>query len=531
VLSRLRDVSRVNAPESDMRPVLPGRDALMEALAEPADPAYSVRKVRRSREAVERHAFVSNLAHRAEEAAAVGDIDAVGRVFDDAVAAPIPGDRDIALRVSVMSSLHSATQILPARIADIAVSGGTYAANAIVAAAFAASDDVAEGIMSCLSSSGILADMRKKDVGIVLDVMVRGKLARGDTSGAFRIEQVSRVLEVGLRRGTYTRLIRTAGLDSSRTSLALALGAFHRALVVGRTPNAAMFNTVLEACFRAGDGVRARAVLAEMSREGVSMNGTTLSVLLIHTKDIGNVDAVFKLLQSQISGGRLKATPGMALSFVNAYIAAASVNSARLAADGQESVAYVERCFTLIDWFYRSGVGVTASTLDTLVTHLGECGNAEGALHAWREMRRGWLGSPSKRGRRALIGAVGVSDVPSRLDVVVWPKLVPYMSDRERQRLWRMQVGLDNRHDNEIMCANSTWHDARDQAAVLHRWVRQGRGYVTQALSTHGFCSLCLEGVRRCVERLIFSYGRTSLLTKRRALVIEPQFSSMSSSS
>jgi pentatricopeptide repeat protein len=304
---------------------------------------------------------------------------------------------------------------------------------------------------------------------------VRGKLARGDTSGAFRIEQVSRVLEVGLRRGTYTRLIRTAGLESSRTSLALALGAFHRALVVGRTPNAAMFNTVLEACFRAGDGVRARAVLAEMSREGVSMNGTTLSVLLIHTKDIGNVDAVFKLLQSQISGGRLKATPGMALSFVNAYIAAASVNSARLAADGQESVAYVERCFALIDWFYRSGVGVTASTLDTLVTHLGECGNAEGALHAWREMRRGWLGSPSKRGRRALIGAVGVSDVPSRLDVVVWPKLVPYMSDRERQRLWRMQVGLDNRHDNEIMCANSTWHDARDQAAVLHRWVRQGR--------------------------------------------------------
>jgi pentatricopeptide repeat protein len=489
VQSRLRDVSRVNAPESDMRPVLPARDALMAALAAPT-PRRSIAAPRRSRQSAEKHAFLSDLSKRAITAAAVGDVKIVTTVFGDAVSAPQPVDRDVALRVAILSALHSASYHFPDNAADI--EGDESTADATEMAAIAARNDVAERIMSGLAASGILANMRKTDVGIVLDVMVRGKLERGDPSGAFRIEQLSRVLEVGLRRGTYTKLMRMTGVDASNSSLALALGVFHRALVVGRTTNAAMFNTVLEACFRAGDGVRARAVLSEMSREAVAINGATLSVLLQHTQDIGNVDAVFRLLQSQVSEGCLKVKPGMALSFVKAYMSTSADNSSRTA--GRDCVAYVERCFALIDWFYRSGIGVTAETLDALVTHLGERGNAEGAMHAWREMRRGWLGSPSRRGRRALVAAVCMSDVPSRLGIVVWPKLSVHMGERERKRLWRLQVCLDDRHDAEIMDMQRSQHDARDQAAVLHRWVR--RGQVADAIT---WVSKCIQ-TKGCVD-------------------------------
>jgi hypothetical protein len=472
-LPRLHVVGRVHAPESDMRPVLPARRALLAAVAAPAPAGGGVTVARRPR----KDSFLAKLQRSAEAVAAAGDADGVALLAAEAAAAPYPVDRDVALRVVTLAALQRP-------------SGG-------VGGGVGVPGDFAERVLSGLAANGCLAGMKCDDVGMVLDLMTRGKMASGDAPGAFRVELLSRALQLGLRRGTYTALIRAAGDAGGPPgeALALAIGMLHRALAVGREPNVAMFNAVLEACFRARDGARASAVLAEMARGGVPMNGKTLAVLLANTRDVSNVDAVVRLLKSQVSQAGLHLSPGMAAPFIKAYIAAAEEDAA--AGDEREAARNLESCFALVEWFYIQGAGVTAEPLDMLVSHLGERGNAEGALFAWREMRRGWLGGPSRRGRRALVSAVAASDVPTRLDLVVWPTLEPHMAPRERRRLHRLRIAALGADDEAVLSSNpgTSGGDgeevARDQAAVLHRWCAEGRtgeavAWVEAVLRSHG---------------------------------------------
>lgn len=428
-------------------------------------------------------AFLFSLRNRAEAAAAAKDADAVAAIALEAASAPYPVDRDVAIRLVALGALHAS---------------GHDEKNETW---------FAEDILSSLAANGCLGKMKPRDLGMVLDVMTRSKLTRSDIGGALRVEYLSRVLNVGLRRGTYTHLIqgtknglrqRHASGDGSRgasDTLALSLALFHRALVVGRSPNVAMFNAVLEICFAAGDGARARAVLVEMAREGVPINGNTLSILLAHTRRIADIDAVLRLVNVQVSQGDLHLSPGMALPFVKAYIACASTQLGRPFSRNlpcfdpvdqskidSGKAEYLEKSFNVVDQFYERGVGVTASCLDVLVSHLGEAGLAEGALRAWREMRRGWLGPPSRRARRALVDSVGRSCVPERLENVVWPRLEPHMGEREVRRLRRVRLwhGTSDDEDTAVLYSvsgedGSSKDIARDQATVLHRWVTKGR--------------------------------------------------------
>jgi pentatricopeptide repeat protein len=463
VLSRIRDVRRVNSPESDMRPVLPNRSKLMAAVARPPRDSHKERMTS-ARVYSEKHMFLAALASRAGAAVREGSLDGLSSAAREAAVASYPLDKAQALRVVALSALKSSTE---------------------------SSQDshVAEDVMSRLAADGVLFLLRREDLGMVLDTMTRGMITRRDYAAAFRVELLSRIFETNLRRGTYTQLVQLAGSakTTDTSGLAMALGIFHRALVVGKKPNAAMFNTLLEVCFKSKDGTRARAVLAEMAREKVPINGATLSVLLRYTQDITNVDSVFKLLKGQVSGGKMIAVPGMAVEFIRAYIRNSEPNPSPTEEETLLRAArytYVERCFSLVDWFYDAGIGVTRDAMDCLISHLGAEGNAEGALRAWREMRRGWLGSPNRRSRRHLVRSVCQSALPARVDGLILPRLRPHMGECEYRRLRRLQLAVDDTRDGDILSLPDVKWDvelARDKAAVLHRWVRSGN--VGQALA------------------------------------------------
>lgn len=434
-----------------MRPIYPGRNTLLTAIR--SLPTLPSRLPRDGP-----HPFLLDICSRAGSAGAVGDADAVAALASEASNAPDTVDPDVAVRIVTLNALYQSV---------FTDETGQFAEN----------------IVTALTASGVLAAMRRSDVSQILDLMTRAMAARGDVSGAFRIESLSRLLEVSLRRGTYTALIRLVSVDASGPGILLSLGVFHRALVVGKAPNIAMFNALLDACLVSRDGVRARAVLAEMEKEKIPVNGDTLSILLANANAVANVDTVFQLLQSQVSGMKLYLTPGMALPFLRAYIAAGKGGAASESAESSDrKLLYVEKCFTIVDWFYSQNVGVTNECLDLLVAHLGESGNAEGSLHAWREMRRGWLGIPSRRGRRALVQSVAASTLPSRLDKVVWPRLRSVMTEREKRRLRRVVLSTSDAGDAVVLDSRPAGVDSaldaeigRDQAAVLHRWCAEGR--------------------------------------------------------
>ncbi len=71
-----------------------------------------------------------------------------------------------------------------------------------------------------------------------------------------------------------------------------------------------------------------------------------------------------------------------------------------------EAEAATRRCFGIVEEFYTAGVGVTKEALDAVIVHCAREGRLEAALTAWRELRRGWFGEPSRAARNALRKAV-----------------------------------------------------------------------------------------------------------------------------
>lgn len=446
-----------------MRPVLPFRDSLFAAVAEsPSVP--SEHRARWENVKKKKKDHVSGLVALAQSTTMRGDVAGVETIAQNALASPSPVNQDIAFRAVVLTALNTACKC---------DSEGT----------------LVQQIVSRIAARGWLFSMDEPGLGQILDLLTGYMLSQDDINGAFRAEFLSRILEIPLSRKTYTHLIRTIGIQHNNSNLVLALGMFHRALTTGIKPNTAMFNAVLETCLVVNDGSRAVAVLAEMAREEVPINGCTLNILLRHARNLDNVDAIFALFKSQSQNKTMRVSAGMAFSFIDAYIRVSKYDRDRKSfvqepADdiGLEQKAdgmlYMERCFELVDWFYSQGLGVTTSALDKLIVALGNSQNAEGALRAWREMRRGWLGTPSRKGRRVLLSVVGNSELPDRVEHVLSSKLLTRVGPAEKRRLQRHRMRFDSFADDEIMQYVADENDkdlSKDQATIIYRWVEQNR--------------------------------------------------------
>lgn len=367
----------------------------------------------------------------------------------------------------------------------------------------------AQSLLTALSESGLLGLLRKDDIGFVLDRIVRGMLRDGDTASAFRTEALSRVLETHLETGTYSLLMRSARTYSGNDALPLALGIFHRGLAVGCRPTTAMLNELIRLCLERGDGARARAVMTEMQKDKLAINGDTIRHLLAHAHTVDHVDAVYRMYRAEAECGRLTSTAGHATMFVSAYVrtglrksSTASLGPSRtqdvkktwdLIADIDEDLSFIEKSFAVIDWFFDRGVGALHGAFEALILGCANTGNAEGALRAWREMRRAWLGGPSRRARRALAKSVLLSDVPERLEQVLEPKLFCYAGNREREQIDRLMMRYDNTFDEDVLDFTQTPNGklARDQAIVLIRWMRTGRAtevmnWIEEWIARHG---------------------------------------------
>lgn len=418
--SKLGHVGRVHAPEADMRPLLPFRDVLLNSvrLEKNEEKALRPRQSRPRR-------GLAELADQSADYARRFDMAALSAVVRRALRPPLETD---------MSRWHRA-------VVMNAVIGGSQSHEA----------STMDEVMSVLTTHGILDKLPPRDVGPVLDVLVRHKLRTDDDVAAFRGELMSRALDSRLSARTYAELLeRCDNLDG-------ALSLLHRAVAVGVNLSVTMLNKILELCFERGDGMRARRVIAEMARRRLRPNKRTLAALLAQADGVEGVDTVFRVVRR---AGH--APPDAADVFLRAY---ASIGTQ---ANDDE---YIGGCFTVIDWFFDSGIGVRRHALDALVEHFARHGHVEAALRAWREMRRGWLGAPSIRSRVALWNQLlkrgGLRDAKLR------ERLTRDLNAQQLSKLHRctLRESNDTHRDLKVLKSGSV----KDKATVLHRWGREGR--------------------------------------------------------
>lgn len=350
--ARLERVGRVRAPEFDMRACLPRRAQLLGTLRT----SSSRRELHRS----EHEKHLSKLSGRAVEAACAGDAKGL----------------QVALHMA-----NNGPSIMPVLLA-VARQGDTIS-------------------LSTLASLGVLSRVEPPQLSAVLDASVRSRLRQGDIDSAFNMERFSRALQIGLRRGTYTALMRASG------DLRITLALLRRAATMHVRANAAMFNAVLSRALEHGNGSIARGVLAAMSEAGIRPNGDTIDILLRHAHSVRHVDAVVGLLKAE-NGPVLQIGHGS--MFIRAYL--------RMGCD-----TAIARCFSLVQWAYSERVGVTSDALNAIIEHCAHTGRLEGALHAWREMRRAWFGRPSTRACRALLKATKTDNEQSRARRLVYSRL------------------------------------------------------------------------------------------------------------
>lgn len=411
-----------------MRPVLPHRDLLLKSVAPlnlscSHDKKNSTGKLATNRAASS--AFIGQLTSRASDYAAAGQMELFEAVVQEAVSPPLGVDPAVCVRAVTVGAVQR-----------VAASDSTRM----------------EAVMNCFAEAGILQALPNEDVGMVLDLLVRGMLCRGDLSSAFRGELLSRLLDTRLRRGTYTALI-----EKSR-GLELALAMFHRAVAAGVEPNRKMLHAVLEVCFASHDGTRARAVLTEMAARGITVNGDTIRILLRRAPCTDSVSAVLHLVQARES--RVRVSPHLAKLFVQAYL--------KTPADTEEELdRKVAKSFETIDWFFDRSVGVPHAAVDAILEHCVRTGRVEGALRAWREMRRGWLGPPGqKTGTMLWVMLKSRPGLRRRL-------VGDVMSAGELSKLRRSALAHITDPEKDMQALGSD--DVMDQATVLHRWARTGR--------------------------------------------------------
>lgn len=421
LLSKLRHVGRVHAPEADMRPLLPHRDLLLKSLAaETVQPLGNPSPKRRRP-----RTGLAQLCEDGSKHVRSGDIDSLSETFRRVVRTSSENHRSRWCRAVTM--------------------------NAIIAATHQSSKCTVNDVLSMLTSHGILDVLSPESVGTVLDVLVRDRLRNNDLPAALRGEFMSRALETRLSSGAYAQLI------AHISQLDLALSLLHRAVAVSVVPTVSMLNDILASCFEHGDGQRARRVVSEMARRNLQPNVRTLELLLARAEDLQAVDAVFSVArQNKVL------SPEVATVFLRAYQRVGSCSS---------EDDYISKCFSIVDWFFERNIGVRRHALDELVAHFASAGRIEAALRAWREMRRGWLGPPSLRSRRLLYASL--IDRGSQQDQYLCQRLLAGLPEAKAKKMYRFV--LANLEDDE-RDANALASDCvEDKATVLHRWASSGR--------------------------------------------------------
>lgn len=393
-----------------MRPVLPHRDLLLRNLSplrHNSTPQIPNPHSKSSTNSLDK-CFTSRLVARARTHVSRGELCAFTKVLRDVAAAPHGVDPHVCMRAVVINAVE-----------EVARRDGR----------------VVEELMAVMMEGGGLEYIDEDGMGIVVDLLVRGMLWRGDVQGALRGEMLARVLDLRLRRGTYTMLMEQVGVE-------LGLGILHRAVAVGVQPGRTMLHAVLKACLERGDVDRARRVVAEMERRGIQINCETVSILVGKAEGVEGVQSVLDMV---LKGGcRLSARLGGV--FVEAFL----------------RVAAVENAFKVVDLCYERGVGIERWAMEKLVVGCVGKGMVGGGLRAWREMRRAWMGGVGKKGKKALWGVVG-EGVRERLGV----------KENELEEVWRCALGIvdDANVDDRVLAEGS----ARERATVLHRWARKGR--------------------------------------------------------
>lgn len=424
LLSELRHVGRVHSPEADMRPLLPLRHLLLKSVTKNSEPSREYHQKKHPHPPRARTGLAL-LCHQSAEYATSGDIQALSRVIRHTME--------------------------PDYIADRSTSYRAVTINAVLGATRAQSPLLVDTVMNILTSHGMLDALSASDVGAVLDVLIRDKLRRNDLPAAFRGELMSRALDTRVSTGTYARLI----AQCHRLDAALSL--LHRAVAMSATPTVSMLNRVLDLCFQAGDGERARRVVAEMALRDIPPNLQTVSTLVQRADSVDAIDAVFNAVLKDV-----KPRPDLATIFLRAYMRVGGA-----AADD----AYVGRCFAIIDWCFENAIGVRRHALDELVLHFSRQERVEAALRAWREMRRGWLGSPSLRSKRALW--VRLVQRGSNRDIQLRKRLANGVPDAQLRKMHRAVLGQLNNggRDSKAFIASCV----KNKATVLHRMARTGR--------------------------------------------------------
>lgn len=421
LLSKLRHVGRVHAPEADMRPLLPHRDLLLKSLAaNTASPSEGHSRARNRP-----RTGLAQLCDDGSRLVRDGDIDGLSDIFR---------------RVARISTTPQGS--LWCRAVTM---------NALLAATNQSSKCSVNDVLSVLTSHGIFDALTSTSVGAVLDLLVKDRLRNNDFPAALRGEFMSRALETRLSSGAYAQLIaRIPQLD-------LALSLLHRAVAVSVAPTISMLNDVLALCFESGDGNRARRVVAEMARRSLQPNIRTLELLLSRAEDIHAVNAVFSVARQNE-----KLSPETATVFLRAY--------QKVGVDSRED-DYIGRCFSLIDWFFEQNIGVHRHALDELVFHFASVGQVEAALRAWREMRRGWLGSASLRSRRALYASLVARG--SQRDQHLCQRLIAGLPEKRVKEMRRFVLAnLENEERDAEALAKGP---VEDKATVLYRWAKTGR--------------------------------------------------------
>lgn len=303
-------------------------------------------------------------------------------------------------------------------------------------------------VMNTLSQ--IMNSLSSADVGAVLDIVIRGKLRNGDIEGALYGEQLSRALDVRLRRGTYTLLI-------ERSNVEKGIALLHRAVCVGATPNLKMFNVLLSSCCQSGSGIHARAVMYEMGNRGMRANCDTMEALLQGAHGIESVDAVSSIVRS--GGTQLCSRVGGLL--MRAYLRCGDETANRALA--------VQRAISVVEWLQREGVVVDRSALEYLTRNCATRNETEAALRGWRELRRSWMGVG--RARRALWNVTQGHALRDRL--------LHGAKKRDVERMRRADLGaVDVRGEGKRETGDAETlksGDYKEIAAVLGRWMITGR--------------------------------------------------------
>lgn len=393
-----------------MRPVLPHRDLLLRTLSPlhhnpyPPTPSPPPQPSTNSPD----KSFTTRLIARARTHVSRGELCAFIRVLRDVAAAPHGIDKNVCMRAVVVNAVE-----------EVARRDGR----------------VVEQLMAVTIEGGGLEYIDEDGIGVVVDLLVRGMLWRGDVKGALRGEMLARVLDLRLRRGTYTLLMEEVGVE-------LGLGILHRAVAVGVQPGRTMLHAVLQACLEKGDVDRARRVMAEMERRRIQINCETVNILLGKAECVEGVKSVL----SMVSEGGCRLSGRLGGVFVEAFL----------------RVGAVESAFKVVDLFYEKGVGIERWALEKVVVGCVRKGMIGGGLRAWREMRRAWMGGVGKKGRKALWGVVG-EEVREKLGV----------KEKEMEEVWRYALRIvdDADVDDRVLIEGGM----RERATILHRWARKGR--------------------------------------------------------